>query len=165
MERFGRGYLSAFLIMGFAAATLFGSPAYARQVRHQQSRLAWKQVTRASWYGREFRGHRTASGGRFNPMRLTAAHRTLQLGSKVKVTELRSGRSVVVQITDRGPYSGSRGIDLSYAAAKELGIVRRGVARVSLELVAPEEPCAPDSPIVTALWGANAPWLPKAIVE
>jgi rare lipoprotein A (peptidoglycan hydrolase) len=130
-------------------------------------RVQWRtprQVTRASWYGTRFQGQRTASGSIFNPQHLTAAHRTLDLGSKVKVTELRSGRSVVVQITDRGPYLPGRGIDLSYGAARLLGIVRRGVARVRVELVGDEKPAAP-VPIVTAMCGPTMPWLPKAIAE
>jgi peptidoglycan lytic transglycosylase len=108
----------------------------------------WQQVTHASWYGQEFAGRRMATGVRFNPQRLTAAHRTLALGSWVRVTEIRSQRAVVVQITDRGPYTRQRGIDLSYAAAQKLGIVRRGVARVHIELVEPE---------LTAKQGASSP--------
>ncbi|MCK6554575.1 septal ring lytic transglycosylase RlpA family protein [Candidatus Binatia bacterium] len=94
----------------------------------------WQQVTHASWYGREFAGRRTAMGRRFNPNELTAAHRSLELGTWVRVTDLSSGRSVVVQITDRGPYKYRRGIDLSYEAARRLGMVSRGVARVLIEL-------------------------------
>ena len=88
----------------------------------------------ASWYGREFAGHRTASGERFNPGEYTAAHRTLPFGSRVRVTNAQ-GRSVVVRINDRGPFSRGRVIDLSQAAASELGIVRAGSARVSLALI------------------------------
>jgi len=105
-----------------------------------------------------------AGGKEFNPRKLTAAHRTLHMGSKVKVTDVRTGRYVVVQITDRGPYLPGRGIDLSYAAAQELGIVRRGVAQVKVELMGGgERPTSP--PIVTAMCGPTLAWLPKAIVE
>lgn len=96
----------------------------------------WQQVTHASWYGREFAGRRTAMGRRFNPNELTAAHRSLELGTWVRVTDLTSGRSVVVQITDRGPFRRPRGIDLSYEAARQLGMVGRGVTRVLIELAA-----------------------------
>ncbi|HEX7710502.1 MAG TPA: septal ring lytic transglycosylase RlpA family protein [Sphingomonadaceae bacterium] len=89
----------------------------------------------ASWYGAELAGHRTASGERFDPSDLTAAHRSLPLGSHVRVTDERTGRSVVVRINDRGPYSGGRVIDLSQAAARELGIMGHGEARVSLALL------------------------------
>jgi rare lipoprotein A len=88
----------------------------------------------ASWYGREFAGHRTASGERFNPSEYTAAHRTLPFGSRVRVTTA-AGQSVVVRINDRGPFHGGRVIDLSQAAAAELGIVRAGSGRVQLALL------------------------------
>jgi rare lipoprotein A len=138
-------------------------PSYARTALRKKATMS-KQVTRASWYGKSFQGRPTASGRIFNPHRLTAAHRTIHLGSKVKVTELRSGRSVVVQITDRGPFLPGRGIDLSYAAARQLGIVRRGVARVRLELLDHELP-APKAPIVTACSWPMPSWLPQAIAE
>ena len=88
----------------------------------------------ASWYGREFAGRRTASGARFDPAAYTAAHRTLPFGSRVRVTSA-SGKSVVVTINDRGPFHGGRVIDLSQAAAAELGIVRAGSGRVELALL------------------------------
>ena len=92
-------------------------------------------VGHASWYGEEFARRPTASGQLFDPFKLTGAHRTLPLGSKVRVTNLLNGRSVLVTINDRGPYKRRREIDLSYRAASVLGIVRRGVARVRIELV------------------------------
>jgi len=88
----------------------------------------------ASWYGREFAGRRTASGQRFDPAGYTAAHRTLPFGSRVRVTNA-AGQSVVVTINDRGPFHGGRLIDLSQAAAAELGIVRTGSGRVELALL------------------------------
>jgi rare lipoprotein A len=89
----------------------------------------------ASWYGSVLQGHLTASGRRFNEFELTAAHRTLPFGSRVKVTDLRNHRSVVVTITDRGVLFPERVIDLSYGAAKELGMVKMGVDPVRLELI------------------------------
>jgi rare lipoprotein A len=89
----------------------------------------------ASWYGSVLQGHRTASGRRFDMNELTAAHRTLPFGSKVKVTDLRNRRSVVVTITDRGVLFPERVIDLSYGAAKELQMVKAGVDPVRLELL------------------------------
>ena len=88
----------------------------------------------ASWYGREFAGRKTASGERFNPAEYTAAHRTLPFGTRVRVTNA-SGESVVVRINDRGPFHGGRVIDLSQAAAADLGIVRAGSGRVTLALL------------------------------
>lgn len=89
----------------------------------------------ASWYGKEFKGRRTASGEAFNPSELTAAHRTLPFGSKVLVTNPRNGKSVVVRINDRGPFKHSRVIDVSHAAAAELGLVGPGSGQVTLDLI------------------------------
>jgi rare lipoprotein A len=89
----------------------------------------------ASWYGSVLQGHLTASGRRFDMNELTAAHRTLPFGSRVKVTDLRNHRSVVVTITDRGVLFPERVIDLSWAAAKELQMVKMGVDPVRLELI------------------------------
>ena len=90
-------------------------------------------VGHASWYGSQFANRPTASGALFDPEKLTAAHRKLPLGTKVVVTNLHNGRSVLVTINDRGPYWGNRVIDLSYRAARVLGMVQRGVARVRIE--------------------------------
>ncbi len=89
----------------------------------------------ASYYGNELTGNRTASGEIFDPSRLTAAHRTLPLGSEVRVTNPNNGRSVVVTINDRGPFHGNRVIDLSTAAASAIGLIRSGTGRVSLALL------------------------------
>jgi rare lipoprotein A len=89
----------------------------------------------ASWYGQKFHGRRTASGERFDMNGLTAAHRTLPFGTQVRVTNPRNGRSVVVRINDRGPAARSRVIDLSRGAAETVGIVRSGVAPVTLEVL------------------------------
>lgn len=86
----------------------------------------------ASWYGADFRGSRTASGERFDPEALTAAHRSLPFGTCLKVENLANGRSVEVRVNDRGPFAAGRIIDLSEAAARALGFVREGVARVRL---------------------------------
>ena len=93
------------------------------------------QVGLASWYGPHFQGKHTASGERFDMNALTAAHRTLPLNSHVRVTDLATGRSVVVRINDRGPYVGDRIIDLSAKAARALGMKKDGVTRVRVELV------------------------------
>ena len=84
----------------------------------------------ASWYGPGFNGRKTASGERFNQKALTAAHKTLPFGTKVRVENLTNGREVVVRINDRGPFSSKRIIDLSRAAAQKLGMVASGTARV-----------------------------------
>jgi rare lipoprotein A len=89
----------------------------------------------ASYYGDEFAWRRTASGERYDPSKLSAAHRTLPLGTRLKVTNLHNGRSVLVTINDRGPYVGPRELDLSLGAARKLGMIRRGIARVRIERV------------------------------
>ncbi len=86
----------------------------------------------ASFYGT---GTETASGERFNPRAMTAAHRTLPFGTRVRVTNVASGRTVTVRINDRGPFIPGRVIDVSQAAAEELGMVGRGVTKVKLDVV------------------------------
>jgi rare lipoprotein A len=90
---------------------------------------------KASWYGREQHGGPTASGEKFNMNALTAAHRTLRLNTRVRVINLRNGREVVVRINDRGPYSRGRIIDVSFAAARALGMIEAGVVPVRIEVL------------------------------
>ncbi|MCB1916255.1 MAG: septal ring lytic transglycosylase RlpA family protein [Rhodocyclaceae bacterium] len=87
----------------------------------------------AAWYGRKFAGRRTASGKRFNPEAMTAAHPSLPFGARVRVTNLENDRQVVVTINDRGPTTPGRIVDLSLGAARKLGMVRKGIADVRLE--------------------------------
>lgn len=89
----------------------------------------------ASWYGRDFQGRPTASGEIFDMNDYTAAHRDLPFGTRVRVTNEANGRSVVVRINDRGPWAEGRILDLSYAAAKALGMLEAGVVRVRLEVL------------------------------
>ena len=89
----------------------------------------------ASWYGPGFHGRRTASGEIFNMYDYTAAHRTLPFGTRVKVTNLKNGRSVIVRINDRGPAKKNRIIDLSYQAAKKIGMIRDGIVKVRVEVI------------------------------
>ena len=89
----------------------------------------------ASYFNREMRGHRTASGEACDPETLTAAHRTVPFGGRVRVTNLATGVSTIVRINDRGPFRGNRVIDLSYAAARAIGLDRMGTGRVSLALL------------------------------
>lgn len=96
-----------------------------------------EQVGNASWYGPEQDGQETASGETFDQEKLTAAHRTLPLGSKAVVTNLETGKSVNVTINDRGPYAKGRKIDLSRAAARKIGMSKNGVAKVKIETTRP----------------------------
>ena len=144
-----------FLLVPFAGKGEPGGPATAS--RSHGARPAQKkkplpkaarqhpyQVGRASWYGEKFHGRLTASGEQFDMFQMTAAHPNLPVGTRLRVTHLRSGRSVVVRVNDRGPAAKTRvAIDLSYAAARALGVVNRGVAWVRLDVVKPEPQPAP----------------------
>ena len=105
----------------------------------------------ASWYGEDFHGRPTALGEPYNMYAMTAAHKTLPLPSRVRVTNLENGRRVELRVNDRGPFVKGRVIDLSYGAAQELGVVRRGTARVRVEAL---EPGGSSEPEIAA--GAHA---------
>lgn len=98
-----------------------------------------EQVGEASWYGKGFHGKKTASGETFDQNDKTAAHPTLPLGSEATVTNLETGKSVDVEINDRGPYTRGRDIDLSKEAAKEIGMKEDGAAPVKIEAKVPPE--------------------------
>lgn len=89
----------------------------------------------ASYYADKFHGRKTASGEKYNKNALTAAHRKLPFGTRVKVTNLSNGKSVVVRINDRGPHVRGRIIDLSIAAARRIGLVKAGTAKVRLDIL------------------------------
>lgn len=97
------------------------------------------QVGVASYYGKKFHGRKTANGEVFNMYKLTAAHRVLPLGTQVKVTNLQNGRWVEVKVNDRGPFIEGRILDLSFAAALELEMVKQGTAKVMIEITRPVE--------------------------
>ena len=144
-EKPSRGRGAAFVwISGFALAAYLGTAVAAG---HQERLWGFddailpedgetasgpSMVTRASWYGPDFHGLPTASGEPFDMNNLTAAHRTLPLGSRVLVRNLKNNHTVVVRINDRGPYIHGRDIDLSYGAAQVLGMVRPGVVPVEI---------------------------------
>ena len=93
----------------------------------------YRETGTASWYGREFHGRKTASGDIFDMNGLSAAHRTLPLGTTIRVTNLDNYKSVTVAVNDRGPLVKEHILDLSYGAARELGFVAQGTARVKIE--------------------------------
>lgn len=109
------------IILGTALLAGLSTPALAENVWH------------TSFYGQELAGRKTASGERFNPGALTAAHRTLPFGTRLKLTNPRNGRSVVVRINDRGPFVRGRMLDVSRGAAAALGFVAQGTARLRVE--------------------------------
>lgn len=100
-----------------------------------KSKVKRSQLGVASFYGPEFAERPTASGEPFDPRAMTAAHRTLPLGTRVRVTNLENGKQTVVRINDRGPYRNNRVIDLSRAAARKLGFVQDGIAHVRIEVL------------------------------
>lgn len=109
------------------------------QPGQKEKRPGFVQTGMASWYGKGFKGGKTASGERFDPEELTAAHRTLPFGTIVRVTNLRNNRSIAVRITNRGPFVRGRIIDLSPAAARKLRITKSGIARVRIEAGHPQQ--------------------------
>ena len=98
---------------------------------------SFSQTGKASWYGPGFHGKKTSSGERFDMNTLSAAHRTLPIPSYARVTNLSNGKSVIVRINDRGPFHGNRVMDVSKAAAKELGFIHTGTANVKVEQILP----------------------------
>jgi rare lipoprotein A len=132
------------------AAVLALAPTLTRDDAAQAQRpptagAVFVQHGQASWYGPGFHGRKTASGERFDQHQLTAAHRKLPLGTRATVTNLGNGRTVEVEINDRGPYVGGRIIDLSKAAARKLGMEHSGTAKV--RVVVTEQRSTPDRSI------------------
>ena len=96
---------------------------------------AASETGKIAWYGRKFAGRKTASGEAFNPEALTMAHKTLPFGTRVKVTNPKNGKSVTVRVNDRGPTQADRVGDVSYAAARKLGMIKPGVIEAELTVV------------------------------
>lgn len=104
-------------------------------IQDDSFQIAQSLAGKASWYGPKFHGRRTASGEVFNSNAMTAAHRSLPFGTRVRVINVKNGRSVVVRINDRGPFIRGRIIDVSAGAARSLGMINRGVANVRIEVL------------------------------
>jgi rare lipoprotein A len=112
----------------------------------------------ASWYGREFNGKRTSSGERYDMYSFTAAHKTLPLPTTARITNLSTGKSIVVRVNDRGPFKKGRLIDLSYAAARELGFLSAGTAMVEVAAL----PDSGSGPVLAGTPGAATTSAPSA---
>ena len=119
----------------------------------------------ASWYGPDFHGHNTSSGELYDRYAMTAAHKTLPLPCYARITNLSNGRSIVVRINDRGPFVGNRIVDLSYAAALKLDVVRTGTALVELRTVGPAMDSAPQTIAVAASAPTPAPASPTLYIQ
>ncbi|HEX9401413.1 MAG TPA: septal ring lytic transglycosylase RlpA family protein [Anaeromyxobacter sp.] len=128
-----RRLAGALAVLAAAACAHAPPPREERPPERSAPGRAAGEVGLASFYGRRFQGRTTASGGRYDMNALTCAHPSAPFGSRLRVTDVETGRSVVVTVTDRGPFAAGRVVDLSLAAARTLGIVRRGVARVRVE--------------------------------
>lgn len=103
----------------------------------KQTSKGYSEVGIASWYGKDFHGKRTSSGTPYNMYSYSAAHKTLPIPTYVKVTNLENGKTVNLRVDDRGPFSKGRIIDLSYQAAKDLGVIAKGTAKVKVEALQP----------------------------
>jgi rare lipoprotein A len=139
-------FIGVYLLLICALA----SPAAARSHRAHKAKttataLSYTTVLRgrASWYGREHQGMRTSSGERFNRFKFTCAHKTLPFGTRLRVTNIKNGKAVVVRVSDRGPFRHQRIIDLAEVAARPLGIVSAGAASVIAQVVPDTTPLGP----------------------
>ena len=143
------------------------SPSYSVFGQTYEVRKSAKNFTErglASWYGRKFHGHKTASGERYDMFAMSAAHKTLPLPTYIRVRRVDNGKSVVVKVNDRGPFHGKRILDLSYAAAARLGMIGQGSAMVEIEAIhvdrnadvriAVAPPPAPNPPITASMTAA-----------
>lgn len=126
-------------------------------------RTPFTQTGHASWYGKKFHGRNTASGEPYDMFKLTAAHRTLPIPSYVRITNLSNGKTLMARVNDRGPFGRDRIIDLSYAAAKQLDIIRHGSAQVEVTLIDPSQPI--DSTVTPALPNADIQPTAKEVVQ
>lgn len=117
-----------------SAYNVFGKRYYT-----MKSSKNYEEVGIASWYGTQFHAHRTSSGEPYNMLAMTAAHKTLPLPTYVEVTNLRNHRKIIVKVNDRGPFESNRLIDLSYVAAKKLGMLGKGTAYVKVKSIDPTE--------------------------
>jgi len=148
-RRLTTSVLSTFL---FLLLTLPGATARTSNPNVKKAAASTSTATtvlrgRASWYGREFQGQRTTNGERFNRFKYTCAHRTLPFGTRLRVTNPRTGKAVVVRVSDRGPFRHQRILDLAEVAARPLDIVRLGAISVVAEVVPETTPLGPtDAP-------------------
>lgn len=122
----------------------YGNPksyvVFGKRYRTKSSSKGHVERGLASWYGKKFHGRKTSSGERYDMYAMTAAHKTLPLPTYARVTNVKTGRSAVVKINDRGPFHGNRVIDLSYSAARKLGVVSKGTAMVEIRAIDPSRP-------------------------
>jgi rare lipoprotein A len=124
-------------VRGKKCRRLLFTPPFSGACSGQGYREVYRETGTASWYGNEFHGRKTASGEIFDMYGISAAHRILPLGTTIRVTNLDNYKSIKVRVNDRGPFARNRVLELSYGAAKELGFVAQGTARVKVEALEP----------------------------
>lgn len=136
-----------------------GNPAsyHVRGKRYFTKKTSAGHVERglASWYGKQFHGRKTSSGERYDMYGMTAAHKTLPLPTYVQVTNVENGRTAVVKVNDRGPFHGPRVIDLSYSAAKKLGVIQKGTAMVEVRAIDASRPSGDSGPFLASKGGTK----------
>jgi rare lipoprotein A len=150
----------------------YGNPAsyvvFGKRYHTKSSSKGYVERGVASWYGPDFHGRKTSSGERYDMYAMTAAHKTLPLPTYARVTNLKNGRTAVVKINDRGPFHGDRIIDLSYSAARKLGVVAKGTGMVEVRAVDPSRPESDRKDIFLAsddsMLDAKTPVPKKAVV-
>jgi len=118
-----------------SCSALFLLSACVTPLKQRQYRIGYREIGLASWYGKDFHGRPTASGEIYNMFDVTAAHKSVPLGTLLRVTDIDTGKSVKVKVNDRGPFVRNRILDLSYGAAKALGIVGTGLANIELKVI------------------------------
>ncbi|MDD5549634.1 MAG: septal ring lytic transglycosylase RlpA family protein [Sulfurovaceae bacterium] len=116
------------IIISIFTATIYAKPSDNNETK--------KCITgQCSWYGPKFNGKKTASGEKFDSSKFTAAHKTLPFGTKLKITDKNSGKSTIVVVNDRGPFTKSRVLDISSSAAQELGVIDKGIFTAEIEIL------------------------------
>jgi rare lipoprotein A len=134
MDVYKMKYALQWLIIFLVSAAILGCST-APPVRNEAATTAYTEAGKASFYADKHQNQKTASGERYNPELKTAAHRTIPLGSKIKVTNVDNGKSVVATVNDRGPYAKGRIVDLSKSAFSSIGDLSSGVISVQIEVI------------------------------
>ena len=135
-----RGVAIVTLLVALGITASASDPAPSQKQDQASKGHRWYQIGQASWYGKYFQGKKTANGEAYDMNGLTCAHRSLPLGSWIRVTNMKNRKSVFVRVNDRGPVPENRIVDLSYGAAQAVGITHAGLGKVKLETLRPGDP-------------------------
>lgn len=135
-----RGVAIVTLLVALGITASASDPAPSQKQDQAGKGRRWYQIGQASWYGKYFQGKKTANGEAYDMNGLTCAHRSLPLGSWIRVTNMRNRKSIFVRVNDRGPVPENRIVDLSLGAAKAVGLAKSGIGKVKLETLRPGDP-------------------------